>query len=163
MKLRNKTRYDTRLLRKYILMVMKKIGVQPKRYIVDVKYRRLNSRILGRGRYYGKWICLYMTRDTQNLGQLLGTIEHELYHNLGTDHRDMSNGHLVVDWDEYNKKLIFEHPEKLKPKIDKVKLREERARANLRKAETRLKRAKTIYAKWLNKVKYYDNKVVQND
>jgi hypothetical protein len=43
-----------------------------------------------------------------------------------------------------------------KPPKDLKAIRYQRAKDNLTKAETRLKRAKTICKKWQNKVKYYE-------
>lgn len=42
--------------------------------------------------------------------------------------------------------------------LTQTSLSEARARANLRKAETRLKRAQTLHKKWKKTVAYYDKK-----
>ena len=95
----------------------------------------------------------------ENKKQLARTIIHEYYHNLGTKSQDRMNyrndftKNWNVDWvSDYpiRKKSIA-----IKEKVDIKFQRYQRAIVNLRRAEIRLKRAKTLYKKWLKKVKYY--------
>ena len=84
---------------------------------------------------------------------------HEYYHNLGTARQDRSN--YKYDFtDKWNvnfvKDIIIKkiHKVKITPTGLKV-ARYFQAEKNLRKAQTRLKRATSIFKKWQSKVKRY--------
>jgi len=92
--------------------------------------------------------------------KLARLIIHEYYHTLGAmsiDHKNYKNDFTRkwnVDWvKDYSigKKEIIQ-----KPKADVKLVRYQRSIENFRKAETRLKRAKTLYKKWHEKVRYYE-------
>lgn len=84
---------------------------------------------------------------------------HEYYHTIGCMGQDKNN--YKNDWTKrWDTDFVKDYPirEKVivkKPKADIRLVRYQRAIKNLRRAETRLKRAKTIHCKWKNKVKYY--------
>ena len=87
-------------------------------------------------------------------------IIHEYYHILGYKYQDKMNYKFDttkqwdVSWvDEY---LIREKEVVKKEVVDIKLLRYQRAIQNLCKAETRFKRAKTLYGKWTAKVKRYE-------
>jgi hypothetical protein len=102
----------------------------------------------------------------ENKKQLARTIIHEYYHNLGFKNQDRNNyrSDFTKEW---NVDWVSEYPIRKKEiakqeSVDIKFQRYQRAIENLRRAETRLKRAKTLYKKWLNKVKYYSKTYNKN-
>lgn len=150
-----------------------------KHFQLDIKnssYRGISGRAYLNGYWIGiKIVCSYgseikddeiekgwqIVRDLNidEKTQLARLIIHEYYHTIGFKYHDKNNykhdftQKWNVDWvKDYpiRKKEIA-----LKPKVDIKLKRYQQAIENLRKAETRLKRAKTLHNKWKIKVKYY--------
>ena len=95
-------------------------------------------------------------KQKQGLAQLM---THEYYHTIGCKSHDRRN--YQNDWTErMDYSWVKDYPIEIKEIVKKEKvdiklIRYQRAIQNLRKAETRFKRARTIHLKWKNKVKYY--------
>lgn len=165
----NKTNWSTKDLRRFFLAGMKAKGIDTRREI-RVRYGNHGGWAVIGGDHvncYGITVQITLPGpsavaekgdgaiDYLKLAQVL---EHELDHTLGLNHKDMLDWWtltptwhkgLTIEWKEPQKKAaLLSAPEK----------REAHARAMLKKAETRLKRAKTIRDKWSKKVRYYDKK-----
>lgn len=94
------------------------------------------------------------------------TFLHEIGHNLGVHHVQPENAnwrcatieHKYEDWINSLTDAAYPlaAPPVVKVKPDVRVLRYERAVLNLKAAETRLKRAKTIHQKWQQKIRYYE-------
>lgn len=98
---------------------------------------------------------------------------HELGHNLGVRHpgrrgsgdplierRPLTIEKMFLEWiratfSDESYSIAFDEP-KQKKTIDIRQVRYERAKKNLATAETRLKRARTLFKKWNTKVRYYE-------
>jgi len=184
-KIKNETKWDIQQLRKLCNAVINKEGTERKRHRIYIrtktkKYSQyhgrawLNSREIimfvppttkrirtrakyndgsdGRKHFAGwEWKKENTKFDPVSFAQVL---THEIHHNLGLRHKDMLPLRKIDC--EYTKDFAIEpKQEKPKPKMDYVGVRRERAISNLKKAQTRLKRAKTLCKKWERKVRYY--------
>jgi len=158
MKLINKTRYRTAELRRWTKLVANKIGVyDTRRYRRQVYfvYRRRGARVMGRGSLGGAWIIVKMLRGRQNLGEMLGIIEHEFYHNLGQTHDVMSNGGRCANWQEFEAQWLEERQIE-KPNIDRKKVRHEKVIRQISDKERRVKRLQNALKKLYKKRRYYE-------
>ncbi len=165
LKLTNNTAWDTNGLRKLMLAAMKEKGVTILR--VEFDYSRQGD-VCGEAYVSSTWMRIFMPspkyveREDFALNKLwlAQVISHEIDHCLGLNHKDMLPANqlkptfhegLLVAWSPVEKKAAL-------PKGQLVAQRAEHAREMLKKADTRLKRAKTIQAKWAKKVKYYEKR-----
>jgi hypothetical protein len=166
LKLTNKTAWDTRDLRAFILAGLREEVGAFHTYYVDVRNRRV---YYGRGTYHGRWIGLYPDPDTplegETLIRLAQTLAHETHHNTGERHKDMVlSTTLPVAWAH---KLVAEGftirkaEVKLKPKRDLVNERHIHAAKMLAKHERDLKRKQNLVEKWRGKVNYYERRAVR--
>jgi hypothetical protein len=90
--------------------------------------------------------------------QIASVFLHELHHNRGYRHKDM-RGNPYQEWaKEIELPLLEIRVEKPRAEIDIAVKRYLLAQKNMDKAETRLKRAKTLFRKWTQKVHYYELK-----
>jgi hypothetical protein len=184
-KLTNKTKYCTADLRAFLRAGFRAYGTRVNKIVV-VRYWRVAyhytdqstservpvmSRVAGRGRLgrpdrEAQHIWLHLPRDhgALSVGDLAHTLYHELLHNRGARHRDMTpeqmrwNG-VPAPWT--NGLSIGLEPAKPKPSREQrlsrlIEEREAHARQKLREAQTRLRRARTIERAWHAKVKYYE-------
>ena len=123
------------------------------------------------------WICLENKKDIINypyywkiIGQkeeidleyrkdLARIMIHEYYHSLGVESIDARNyrADFTRTWNvDWVSNYPIRKKEIAKKELVDIKLRRyQRAIQNLRKAETRFRRAKTLHNKWLTKVKRY--------
>lgn len=103
-------------------------------------------------------------KDHPDVQSVASVFIHELHHCLGFHHSGRKGTYREVGerlYDEWIKKTFVNHVIRVgeikeKPKPNLQLIRFERAKSNLIKAETRLKRAKTIHNKWKGKVAYYE-------
>jgi hypothetical protein len=169
----NETGYNTNDLRKICRAAAIAMGVkQPKK--VEIKHTRQRPWVHGRARYgnrsyegYNVWLWIPQKPvDPEKLAQSVARVmAHEFMHSLGVNHKDMTKDQKYccqsAPWAEGL--VLRKKDQKEKPKETAAqrgaRLREERAehaRDMLRKATTRLKRAKTIEKKWRERVRYYE-------
>jgi hypothetical protein len=156
----NKTRWSTYDLRGFFLAAMKERGIDT--LTVEVVYGR-GDHVGGRGSYHLPWIKLMIPSGPEiNMRQLAQVTLHEIDHTLGLDHKDMVDWWeieptfhegLSIRWKETPKKTA---EQRVAARTAAVEQRAAHARGMLKKARTRLKRAKTIEAKWAKKVRYYE-------
>jgi hypothetical protein len=169
-KLINKTAYSSRDLRTFLRAGFRALGARTDK-IVTVRYQRADSGVGGRGRLgrpgqEAKHIWLHVPRDTKllNIGDLAHTLYHELLHNRGAMHRDMTpeqmrwNG-MPAPW--CVGVSIGLEPAKPKPTREEraaslIEKREAHARQKLKEAQTRLRRARTLERTWHARVRYYE-------
>ena len=119
-----------------------------------------NPKDISKYPHYWKVVGELDEMEFEHKKELGRTIIHEYYHNLGAKTQDAQNyrndwtKNWNVDWvKDYP---ICKKPIILKPQVDIKLMRYQRAIKNLRRAETRLSRAKTLYKKWFGKVKRYE-------
>lgn len=182
MKLTNKSKWDTRDLRKIVLKCIRIEGCR-KDLIVKMSTLRKDTEgyVRGEAQFNGRLIRIRLKAPSEiryrpayhhvaYMGELLlrslktelaQVILHEIQHIRGNEHRDMiESWDLKVDW-----VLEFE----LRPKKETSKpernLREERYQNVLqliKKNKTRLRRTKTILEKLHRKKKYYEKGGIRN-
>jgi hypothetical protein len=190
LKIENHTNWSTRDLRGLIIAGMNHVGVQGRKHFI-VKYRRFHGRgCQGRARLgrrtdwlpdyeHGKvhvseaeTVWLFLDRPEPSwilpvaggwVTDLAQTIEHELMHTLGHQHRQMVKPwKLPVLWAEG--RTVRWIPPKPKPAraealATAVQRREARARKRLATLEAQHKRTAALIVKWRARVRYYDHKV----
>jgi len=107
----------------------------------------------------------YAGRDPALAKQVAQVAAHEFMHNLGSRHKDMTPDQRYcrqrASWaDSLPLRVVQKRARKTESPSERgSRLRTERAehaRAMLKRATTKLKRAKTIETKWRDKVKYYE-------
>lgn len=187
MKIKNKTDWDTRDIRKFVTRICKDEGRFPDTLEVWNHTGRGFYRAVGRGTLHGGttggWIKLLfpMTKKVltdvaggvlnrvdhvplteisgSQLNTIAGTLVHEIAHNRGLNHDEMDcNGIRERDYSHLiGDIVIHKKPIIEKPKVDLIALRKEHAQFKLKQAETKLKRCQTIVKKWKRKVEYYGN------
>ncbi len=181
MQIKNSTKFDDADLRRLFRRCITEVELveQPRyrfyrihnHYTLEVKnssYYGISGRAVNGKGGLGLWMMIKIPTKWQEEGMnlekkkmLARLIIHEYYHNLGFSYWDR-NGYKCdsskkwnVDWVEgYSIGYRVE-----KPKITTGERQQERymkARENLKRAETRLKRAKTLFGKWQDRVKYYE-------
>jgi len=185
-KLFNKTKWDTRALRKLCMAVIKATGSTIRHSILVRTKTRHYNQYHGRATLNGSWITMFVPpteRRIRKFETVVGddgqkhisgkhweteqtkfhpksfaqVLTHEIHHNMGLNHGEMvSVEQLEVDYTENI--VVQKKAEKQKPKINLVEQRFSHAEMMLKKADTRLKRAKTLKCKWQKKVNYYKNK-----
>lgn len=181
MKIENKTDYDTRYLRRVFMACEKHEGTNPKHRFVRVTYNT-TCRIRG-----SAWIgchSLTMTmpkprkdglvrdgimidgeivdRYGANVHNLARVYIHEVDHNLGLRHKDMSEWwNIDVSWLPENE-LIPMKVKAPKAKRNIVEVRAENAQKKLDEWTKKLNRAKTGVKKYRRKVRYYERKTAAN-
>ncbi len=166
--LQNKTEWSTRDLRKFLIAGMQAKGVHHR--VVEVIHGRQNA-------HHGiAWVNTDHLRlslpgpsavkhgakvDYLKLAQVF---EHEIDHTLGLTHKDMLDWWLLrPTWHEGltiawcgQDKLAMDPSQRAAALSATIEQRRQHARRMLQRAETRLKRARTIQQKWSKKVAYYE-------
>lgn len=93
-------------------------------------------------------------------------MHHEALHAVGARHGDMTYAqrycHQPVPWAEGFELRSVDKPAKEKPVVNLVEVRAAHAEKMLKRAQTRLKRAKTFEKKWAARVRYYERKQAAN-
>lgn len=175
-KLVNKTAYSTRDLRAFLRAGLRALGARSDKVVV-VRYqrvvwqtvdqdgvRRVEYGPLGRGRLgrpgrEAQQIWLHLPREPETLvvGDVAHTLYHELLHNRGARHRDMTheqrfwNG-VPAPWCEGLS--IGLEPEK--PQENLIERREAHAREMLALWTKKQRLALTLRRKWAAKVRRYE-------
>jgi len=160
MEVDNKTCYDTKDLCKLIRRGLKESGMDPAPYQITVVHARQNAYISGWGRYGHPRIHLRLPRQDLSVGELANVLEHEIAHNRGIRHRDMSRdchschskevpawaAGLVIRSRPIRSGLTTQ---------ERVERRETHARAMLARWERRMRLTRTMLSKWKRRVAYY--------
>lgn len=178
LRINNSTKWDTKTLREIFSRCLRELRKTESKKLrgVTVKYMR-NAR--GAYHYVGGWtmynaeyLTITMPRDTAPTAHNVAMVFiHEFGHCLGIrhhrnnlhDYEGYSKGcvtmeHRYLDFirSAFTDLTITEEVVVEKPKVDKRIALRDAAVANLKRAVTRMKRAKTLHAKWSKKVRYYD-------
>jgi hypothetical protein len=180
LKLENKTAYSTKDLRAFLRAGLRAYGARSDKVVV-VRYQRVVWRAVGQdGVAYGpsgrgqvgrpgreaRHIWLHLPRDPAALsvGDLAHTLYHEVLHNRGARHRDMTPEQMRWDgtpapWTEGLS--IGLEPARPRPSREEraarlVEEREAHAREMLARAERRKKLADTVAKRWRKRVRYYE-------
>lgn len=178
MKLQNQTAWSTADLRRFFLAGLNALGARTDKTI-RVVYGRgwaLHGRATIGWLEEARWIkmtlpgprvteaCLKLGKPPIDYKRLAQVFEHEVGHNLGLQHRDMQkwwtlqptwHDGLTIAW-EGVKATPLTDDERSRRRETAKERREAHARAMLKKAETRLTRAKTIAARWRDRVTRYE-------
>jgi hypothetical protein len=170
----NETDYNTNDLRKICRVAAQAMGCKQPKHVLIKYTQRWKRWVHGRARYgdrtyEGRQVWLWIPKypdDSSKLPKSVAQVAaHEFMHSLGVHHGDMTkaqkNCRQEAEWS--NGLVLRKKEQRQKPKETATqrgaRLREERAahaRDMLKKAATRLKRAKTIEKKWRDKVRYYE-------
>ena len=173
---RNASAFRTSDLRKLIRLACKAVGAKrDKRFHIGASRRHnvISGRayIGTRGKVEYKPVWLTIGKDC-TLEEIARTIAHELMHSVGVSHRDMTPEQRKctqpVPWAEgfeLRRKKDLE-PAKAQSETPAergarlVAKREAHARAMLKRAITRRKRAESVEKKWREKVCYYERRTL---
>lgn len=185
MVIKNSTPWRTEDLRKLFRRCVREVEkVEKPNYPFHRRNKNFKLDILNSGHFAGRatrggyWMMIKIPRDVEWENEnryyvdfwgktscktvLARMIIHEYYHTLGYANWDRKNyeGDQSKNWNvDWIKDYPIRKKEVVKKElIDHQLIRYQTAIKNLRKAETRMKRAKTLYKKWLNKTKYYETK-----
>jgi len=167
LKIKNKTRYSTRDLRRFFTAGLRALGASELKTI-DVAYSR-GARVHGRARYPSPdiwssnsqglfiWMTLPARASFLKLLELAQVFEHEIGHTLGLRHREMQSWWtLGCPWAEG---LTIRHLDApIQRAVPAPERREARARAHIARLETQLVRTQRLLRKWRAKVRYYDKR-----
>ena len=181
MRVLNKTNWDTRQMKRIFSKCLQEVRKtenhpQLKRLVVTVVWHR-SWWIGGSATYNSCYLKIKMPRkaweDKFHYGkfefdlsqQLAGTFMHEVGHCIGIHHTRGRNTieNLYADWIRNtfsNESFPLSMKISKKPSMNIVDMRYGHVLANLERARTRFKRAKTLLDKWTRKVKYYELKLV---
>jgi hypothetical protein len=163
----NKTQWATKDLKKVFVEAKRRVDRDENRanhavYLKIINSNRFQESSWGHAAIRGYSITIITSVknfDTHQKRRLAQLFTHEYYHNLGCqsiDHRNYRADFTEsLDYSWADKYEISKKESKPKIKIDHLAKRKEAAIRNLKMAETRLKRAKTIREKWYRKVQYY--------
>ena len=160
MRIENRTRYDTRDLKKIFSECCKRWGY-PTNKEITVKYRRRhisNNGVSGYAWFNTRRIVIIVGSrelDTERLAQVF---LHECQHNAGVrEHKDMkSSGSIDCEW---AKEMTVRIVEPKAVKKDIVKERYERVKKLLCKHTATFKREQRLVRKYHEKVRYYEKKL----
>lgn len=159
MKVINKTNYDTRYLRSLFIKCEKHEGTNHKHREVRVIFNRHTWRIGGYAWYDSSSVVMKLPRKEANIRRVAQVYIHEVGHNLGLHHKDMSFSNTIdVSWlpDE---NILLKKPKVAKSKLNIVEVRAKRAQKKLDGWNKKLNQAKTFVKKYRAKVKYYEKKM----
>lgn len=176
----NKTHYDTRKLRTLICAVynrLKKVEGplrQWKTLDVEIRYNNADTQ----GRYYvtgqaivkGYWLRICIPRSRADTRRVAWTIEHELLHIYGYEHKNMGRNHPKWDGIKYQyawaEELIGEYipiktptPKAKYTTFEKQTLMYTPLCARERRWLTKFKRAQNALAKIKKSKKYYEKQL----
>lgn len=170
MKIDNQTHWRTDQIRRLVQRVAE-AELDPERrrgFLVEVTYNRQRGRgggCSGWAPYHGRMIRIMLPSDTVDTVDLAHCIAHEIGHSRGLHHRQMNTRRYdrgVEGWRDYyawaSDYLIERKVPRHRPKLtlmDRVTSKLVHAQVQLRRWETKVKRASTGARKWRRKVSYY--------
>jgi len=173
MKIQNTTKWNTKDLRRLILVGMKQFLQTD-----DWKYKLMHVWVKKRGKLLGGRSCvggaiitLYLPDEFEPI-QLAWLIAHELEHTIGLNHKDIK-GNFFANWKSSEELLnsdimkwalpylnIGKKEVVVKEKKDLQIVRYERAQKVLEEKLKKFKRLQTQIKKWTTKVRYYEKVLV---
>lgn len=170
MKLLNTTGYRSDDLRKFFRAGLKALHGRPNVWIYATQNR--GPKIHGKAQLGGSWIEMFlpppdkMRPNYPFLLQLALIYEHEIYHHLGVNHKDMTELVLysmgpMPEWARGGLSIRV-RDKKPAPSIeDKVRAKLDHARDFLKTWETKSRRIATGVKKWKRRVRYYERSLIQ--
>jgi hypothetical protein len=179
MQLINKTKWDSKLLRKLCSVVVKHHGTRKnhririetckKRYCDYSGYAWISGKDIvmqvppiARLEYRqpmakgenGKWIKDLIPSQFNSI-RFAQILEHEIAHNLGIrEHKNMVRS-TDLNCDYAKEFVVLPQEMPVKPQIDRIQLRKDKAEKMLKLHTSRLKRQQNLVKKWQRKVHYY--------
>lgn len=163
MKVANETQYSTQDLRKFFLQGLKAMGAETNK-VIRVVYSKRGAHwgyaSYGDSCFQGRSILMSVPKGKLDLLDFARVFEHEVSHNLGLRHKEMSEEvRRCVQEVTWHEGLQVRWEERApKPKLDHVARREEKARRMAVKWERKLGIARRMYRKWSAKVRYYERR-----
>lgn len=163
MKVTNNTNYDTRYLRWLFIQCEKHEGTNYKYRQVEVLNKK-GGGISGRAWINSRYITMKLPSGRgpgykPNSHSVARVYIHEVGHNLGLQHKDMSSvSSIDVSWLS-DVPIPAKKPKPPKPKPNIVDARAKHAQKKLDEWNKKLSRAKTFVKKYRKKVKYYEKKM----
>lgn len=173
MKINNSTHWNTRQLKRLILAVAKEEmdAEYLKSYLVTAKYRHFHDRgALGRATYGiprnpGRRMTLYLPKPGREFDPVLWAhvVAHEFAHSRGIRHSQMRGSKrysYVSGWREHyawaKDYVVAPKAPRVVQIISKQEERYQRVIANLKRWQTKLKRAQNAIKKLTRQQKYYE-------
>lgn len=166
MRIVNKTKYDTRDLRKLFCEALRRNekieGKLLCKHRLDVWVVYSREDVSGQGRYSGGWIKIRLPHSNLNPVHIAYVFEHEVQHNRGFRHnrydptlsycwtKDLSRWEWAKDYQ------IREKQPRVKPKQDLQLKRYAHTKEMVEKKEKQLKRLQKQLKKWKQKERYYE-------
>lgn len=174
MKIINKTRYDTRLLRSIICATYNRLkNTEGALYfwkglkitITSGRRRRHKHLAGGRAGIDAPYMRLFLPTDRCDTADFAFTIDHELLHNYGYDHRKMPTKRIGDYRDDFRwaaekyGEYIYPKALKEKPAVDLQTRRYERLCQREKTWLSKESRAKKALAKIRKSKRYYENQL----
>jgi hypothetical protein len=165
MKIINKTKYDTKDLRKVFTETLKRNEKfegklpQKKKLIVYVKSSRGSNHVSGRAPYNGYWIKIFLPKENPSLEQIAAVFDHEVYHLRGYHHNAIGRFLKPNYKEEFAWAACYPIKDKQEKKKVKNNLKEQRYQKVLAKIEEKqkaIKRLQNQLKKYILKKKYYE-------
>ena len=178
MKLKNTSLWDSRALRKLVLANIKRAGLDPRGYIVEVrsaKCAKRYPRYTGLGAILRKWAMVGVPKwklvsgvdgythliennsfDPVTFSQVL---QHELDHNRGLQHKDMPPSE-EIDCEWASGFQVEKTPVKLHSLVDLKAIRYAQTLSKIKEKEKIIKRNEKLLKKYYRKKKYYEKQGV---
>lgn len=161
MKIENTTHWRTTDLMRLFKACCKQEGMHHRRR-VEVEYSK-SGRVNGVARIHGVWIKMRIPRKKAEQESIASVFIHELAHNRGVMHENMSNPMRCCcrSLGAWAKDYVIRSKEvKQKPKRNLVQERHIHAKKMLLKHQKILTRENTLVKKWDKKVRYYENRAI---
>lgn len=161
MKLKNKTAWNTKDLKRLINRTMKEVGVGNNRTI-EVVYSKCNW-VTGLATLTGRWVKMRVPKDESiepafYSTQFAKVLTHELHHNLGLQHKEMVD-HQDIDCSWASEYKVGMKEPKVAVKEPLLVRRYNHAKQMAREKQEAVKRNQRMFEKWSNKVRYYEKKI----
>lgn len=159
----NRTRYETRTLRKLVAYCIRTAGAENRTRKVTFTYTRQDRGCSGYAWLNGSSVVVRLIRGRTDGANAAQVLLHEIDHNLGLQHRDMvPSSTIALPGFPADLVALVEMPPKPMPILDAAERTATKlaaAEAKVKEWESKLRRTRTWLKKWERRVKYYQRKM----